>query len=112
MRFVYKSFENHLDELRKKYTDAVDDIIKTAAEASEDGTFTIDFSDVHGDFDMREDRYLILEMLCERDEIIEADVHGYGFDLKLDPQTCRHGIADTDEPLSPDEGEEQGMTMR
>lgn len=112
MGFAYKSLEHHLDELRKKYSGAVDNIIKAATEASEDDTFTIDFADVPGDFDMREDRYLISEMLCERDEIIEADVHGYGFDLELDPQTCRHGIADTDEPESPDEDEDQGMVMQ
>lgn len=112
MSFVYKSLEHHLDELRKKYAHAVEDIIKAATEASEDGTFTIDFADIPGDFDMREDRYLISEMLCERDEIIEADVHGYGFDLELDTQYCQRNIADTDEPESPNEDEDQGMVMR
>lgn len=112
MSFTYKSLEHHLDGLRKKYADAVDNIIKAAAKASEDGTFTIDFADVPGDFDMREDRYLILEMLCERDEIIQADVHGYGFDLELNPQTYQRRIADINEPESPNEDEDQGMVMR
>lgn len=112
MSFTYKSLEHHLDGLRKKYADAVDNIIKAAAEASEDVTFTIDFADVPGDFDMREDRYLILEMLCEHDEIIQADVHGYGFDLELNPQYCQCRSADTGEPESPDEDEDQGMVMQ
>lgn len=112
MSFVYKSLEHHLDGLREKYADAVDSIIRDATEASENGTCSVDFADVPGDFDMREDRYLILEMLCERDEIMAADVHGYGFDLELNPQYCKRMTADSDEPEPLDEDECPGMVMQ
>jgi hypothetical protein len=109
---VYKSLEHHLDELRKKYADAVDSIVQDAIEASEDGTYPVDFADVPGDFNMREDRYLISEMLCERDEIIAADVHGYGFDLELDSQYCKRMAAGSDEADPLDEDEFPGIAMQ
>ena len=112
MSFVYKSLEHHLDGLRKKYADAVDSIVQDTIEASEYGTCSVDFADVPGDFDMREDRYLISEMLCERNEIIAADVHGYGFDLEVNPQYCKRTTADYVEAEPLDEDESHGMVMQ
>jgi hypothetical protein len=96
MKRTYKSLENYLDGLREQYTAAVDSIIKTATEASEDGAYDVNFDQIDGDFDMLEDRYLIAEMLCEREEVIEAEAHGYGFDLTLRPEYCQRMTADAE----------------
>jgi hypothetical protein len=94
MGFVYKSLEKHLEGLRDEYVGAVDEIIRDATEESEDGAYTINFDNIPGDFDMPEDRYLFSEMLAERDEVIEAEAHGYGIDLKLNPQYCQRMTVD------------------
>jgi hypothetical protein len=90
MEHTYNALENHLDEQRKMYSTAVDAIIKKATEASEDGTYEINFDEIPGDLDMLEDRYLIAEMLCERLEIIEVDTYGYGFSLELELTCCEN----------------------
>lgn len=96
MSFIYKSLENHLSELRKMYAETVDNIIRDATEKSEDGYFEINFNDVPDDLDMPENRYLITEMLYERDEVIEAEAHGYGLMITLNPQYCQRMFVDPD----------------
>jgi len=96
MDFRYKSLEYHLEGLRKSYADTVNSIICEATRISENGIFEVRYNDIPGDFFMSEDRYLIAEMLAERSEIIEAEAHGYGFIIKLDPQHCERMNANAD----------------
>jgi len=94
MGFQYKSLEQHLDEFRRKYEAAANRIVNMAAEQSEDGTYEIDYDDLTDEYDVPLDYHLIADMLCERQEIIEAYPHGYAIEMKLDPQFCERMNAD------------------
>jgi len=100
MKQKYRSLELHLKEIADKYAAAVDFIVRQGAEQSEDGSFDVLYEDVPGDFDFSEDKWTLMNMLCERPEVKEAEACGFYFAMTLRPEYCNKITADPESILA------------